>query len=393
MKRMTGLIVAVMLLAVTVTAQAYDGPVEKKTFSMPAYTTVGGQTIKSVRIGYETYGTLNAARDNVILIGHGFSGNSHAAGKYKAADPAPGYWDSIIGAGKPVDTDTFFVIATDSLVNLNVKDPTVVTTGPASINPDTGKPYGLSFPIVTIRDFVNVQKALLDSLGIKRLRAAMGPSMGSFQSFEWAAAYPDMVERVIAVIPSAELDAFTIGWANIWAQPIMLDPRWNNGDYYGKDEPTAGLAASLKIVTLHSRHYGWADKAFGRKWAAPDRDPAKALGNKFAIEAVLEQAAAARARVSDANSFLYLVKANQLFVTGHKGSLEAGLADVKAKVLLLPAQSDLLLFPEYAKRVKAILEKQGKQVEYFEIEGDGGHLDGAFLITKAAEVIRKFLSQ
>ncbi|MBI2197428.1 MAG: homoserine O-acetyltransferase [Candidatus Rokubacteria bacterium] len=393
MKRMTGLIVAVMLLAVTVAAQAYDGPVEKKTFSMPAYTTVGGQTIKSVRIGYETYGTLNAARDNVILIGHGFSGNSHAAGKYKATDPAPGYWDGIIGAGKPVDTDKFFVIATDSLANLNVKDPTVVTTGPASINPDTGKAYGLSFPIVTIRDFVNVQKALLDSLGITRLRAAMGPSMGSIQSFEWAAANPAMVERVIAVIPTAELDAFTIGWANIWAQPIMLDPRWNNGDYYGKDEPTAGLAASLKIVTLHSRHYGWADKAFGRKWAAPDRDPAKALGNKFAIEAVLEQAAAARARVSDANSFLYLVKANQLFVTGHKGSLEAGLADVKAKVLLIPAQSDLLLFPEYAKRVKAILEKQGKQVEYFEIEGDGGHLDGAFLITKAGEVIRQFLSQ
>ena len=393
MKRMTGLIVAVMLLAVTVAAQAYDGPVEKKTFSMPAYTTVGGQTIKSVRIGYETYGTLNAARDNVILIGHGFSGNSHAAGKYKATDPAPGYWDGIIGAGKPVDTDKFFVIATDSLANLNVKDPTVVTTGPASINPDTGKPYGLSFPIVTIRDFVNVQQALLDSLGITRLRAAMGPSMGSIQSFEWAAAYPAMVERVIAVIPTAELDAFTIGWANIWAQPIMLDPRWNNGDYYGKDEPTAGLAASLKIVTLHSRHYGWADKAFGRKWAAPDRDPAKALGNKFAIEAVLEQAAAARARVSDANSFLYLVKANQLFVTGHKGSLEAGLADVKAKVLLIPAQSDLLLFPEYAKRVKAILEKQGKQVEYFEIEGDGGHLDGAFLITKAGEVIRRFLSR
>ena len=393
MKRMTGLIVAVMLLAVTVAAQAYDGPVEKKTFSMPAYTTVGGQTIKSVRIGYETYGTLNAARDNVILIGHGFSGNSHAAGKYKATDPAPGYWDGIIGAGKPVDTDKFFVIATDSLANLNVKDPTVVTTGPASINPDTGKPYGLSFPIVTIRDFVNVQKALLDSLGITRLRAAMGPSMGSIQSFEWAAAYPAMVERVIAVIPTAELDAFTIGWANIWAQPIMLDPRWNNGDYYGKDEPTAGLAASLKIVTLHSRHYGWADKAFGRKWAAPDRDPAKALGNKFAIEAVLEQAAMARAKISDANSFLYLVKANQLFVTGHKGTLEGGLADVKAKVLLLPAQSDLLLFPDYAKRVKAILEKQGKPVEYFEIEGDGGHLDGAFLITKAGEVIRKFLSQ
>ena len=382
---------SVLLLAAP--AWAYDGPVEKKAFAMPAYTTVGGQTIKNVRVGYETYGTLNAARDNVILIAHFYSGNSHAAGKYKPSDAAPGYWDGLIGAGKPVDTDKFFVVSSDTLVNLNTKDPNTITTGPASINPDTGKPYGMSFPIVTMRDFVNVQKALLDSLGITRLRAVMGASMGAIQSFEWAAAYPDMVERIIPVIGAAELGAYAIGWLDVWGAPIKLDPRWNKGDYYGRDEPVDGLALALKTVTLHARHYGWAAKAFGRKWAAPDRDPAKGWDHKFAVEDTLDKIALARAKVSDANSFLYLAKANQLFSAGHKGSLEEGLKDVKAKVLLVPAQSDLLLFPDYSKQAMGILRAQGKAVQYFEIEGDGGHLDGVLAIGKAGEVIRKFLNE
>ncbi len=386
------LVLVVLGLALATPGFAYDGPVEKKVFSMPSYTTVGGQIIKNVRVGYETYGALSANRDNVVLIAHFFSGNSHAAGKYTPADAAPGYWDSIIGAGKPIDTDKLFVVSSDTLVNLNVKDPNTVTTGPASINPDTGKPYGMTFPIVTMRDFVNVQKALLDSLGITKLRAVAGASMGAIQSFEWAAAYPDMVERIIPVIGAAEANGYMIGWLNIWAAPILLDPKWNGGDYYGKDEPTEGLALALKTVTLHARHYGWADKAFGRKWAAADKDPEKGWGNKFAIEATLDGVAAARAKVSDANSFLYLVKANQLFVAGHKGTLEEGLRNVKAKVLLVPAQSDLLLFPDYSKRAMEILKQQGKPVGYVEIEGDGGHLDGVLAVAKAGEAIRKFLN-
>ncbi len=136
------------------TAHAFDGLVEKKVFTIPVYTTVGGKTIKNVRFGYETYGTLNAAGTNAIFVAHYFSGNSHAAGKYKATDAAPGYWDSIIGSGKPFDTDKYFVVSADTLVNLSTKDPNVVTTGPATIDPDTGKPYGMRFPIVTIKDFV-----------------------------------------------------------------------------------------------------------------------------------------------------------------------------------------------------------------------------------------------
>src|SRR5688572_14603998 len=200
------------------------GIVEKKVFSMPSYTTTGGKTIRDVKIGWESYGTLNAARNNVIIVPHFFSGNSHAAGKYKADDAAPGYWNSVIGPGKPIDTDKYFVIGVDSLVNLGTKDPTVTTTGPASINPETGKPYGMSFPIVTIRDFVNVQKALLDSLGVTRIHASIGASMGAFQSLEWAAAYPDFVARIAPVIGIGEANGWAIGKLHLWAGPILADP-------------------------------------------------------------------------------------------------------------------------------------------------------------------------
>lgn len=393
MRPIKGFILILLVLILAVSAWAYDGVVEKKVFTMASYTTVGGQTIKNVRVGYETYGSLNANKDNAILIAHGFPGTSHAAGKYKSTDPRPGYWDSIIGSGKPVDTDKFFVISSDTLVNLNVKDPNVITTGPASINPDTGKPYGMGFPIVTIRDFVNVQKALVDALGIKRLHAVMGPSMGGYQTFEWGAAYPEMVERIIPVIATADYGAYGIANMNIRATAVMLDPKWNKGDYYGKEEPTAGLTLALKLSTFLARHYGWASKTYGRKWATADQDPAKSWDNKFAIEEALEKFAAGRAKVSDANSLLYLSKAVQLFVTGHKGSLEEGLKDVRAKVLLIPAKSDLLVFADSSKVAFEVLKKHGKHVEYFEIEGDGGHLDGIFAIAKAAEVIRKFLNE
>lgn len=369
------------------------GIVEKKVFSMPSYTTVGGQPIKDVKVGWESYGQLNAARDNVIIVPHFFTGNSHAAGKYKESDAAPGYWDAIIGPGKPVDTEKFFVVSVDTLVNINTKDPNTTTTGPASVNPDTGKPYGMSFPIVTYRDSVNVQKALLDSLGVRKLHAVIGASGGSFQTLEWAATYPDFVERVVPVIGIAEADAWTIGRIHLWADAIMSDPNWNGGDYYGKAEPTAGLALALKLVTLDAQHWAWADKSFGRKWADAAKDPAKAFENKYQIQQVLDNAGAARAKAVDANNFLYLVKANQLFVTGHMASLDEGLAKIKAKALFLPAKGDLLLHPDYAHKAAEILRKQGKTAEVIEIEGDRGHLDGLFSIAKVGEPLRKFLAE
>jgi homoserine O-acetyltransferase/O-succinyltransferase len=218
--------------AVAARAQSGDLIVEKKTFELPSYTTVAGETIKSGKIGWEAAGTLNADKSNAILITHYFSGTSHAFGKYTAADQIAGYWDAIIGPGKAIDTNKYYVLSSDTLVNLNAKQSNVVTTGPASINPDTGKPYGMSFPVVSIKDFVRVQKALIDSLGIKKLKAVAGLSMGGLQAFEWAQSYPDSVERIIPVVATATAEPFLIAWMDLWAQPIRLDPKWNNGDYY-----------------------------------------------------------------------------------------------------------------------------------------------------------------
>ncbi|MFV0300181.1 MAG: homoserine O-acetyltransferase, partial [Paracoccus sp. (in: a-proteobacteria)] len=233
-------------------AAAYEPLVEKHSFTLTGFTTDGGAIIPEMTLGYETYGTLNEARDNAILIPHFFSGNSHAAGKYAEGDAAPGYWDAIIGAGRPIDTDRYFVVSVDSPVNLGAHDPNVITTGPATVNPATGKPWGMDFPILTIGDFVETQKGLMDQLGIPKWHAVMGASMGGLQSYEWAARHPDLLERVIPVVSSGWADADLIAWLDIWAAPIRLDPNWNGGDYYAGEAPSAGLADALKIVTLQA---------------------------------------------------------------------------------------------------------------------------------------------
>jgi homoserine O-acetyltransferase len=368
------------------TVHAYDGIVKKEIFTLPSYTTAGGKTINNVRIGYETYGRLNAARDNVVVISHFFSGTSHAAGKYSPDDKAPGDWDAIIGAGRAIDTDRFFVIATDTLVNLNTKDPKVTTTGPATINPDTGKPWGLAFPVVNMRDYVNVQKALLDSLGIRKIYAVAGASGGAIQSVEWSAAYPEMVERVVAVIgPGLEIDAYMIGMLNVWALPITMDPKWNNGDYYGREEPLEGLAQALKVVTLTASGSGALDKRFGRKWAVEGEDPLQ--GKAYAIESQFYQTGLARAKTVDANHYLYMVKANQLF------SVMDRVKSIRAKFLFVPARTDLIFPPSMSEKAAATLRAQGNEATVFVIDGENGHYDGLFQITKADKAIRDFLAR
>jgi homoserine O-acetyltransferase len=181
----------------------------KQTHSIDTFTTFGGRTIENVKVGWESYGELNEDKSNAILITHYFTGNSHAAGKYHIDDAEPGYWDAIIGPNKAIDTNRFFVISVDSLVNIGAFDENVITTGPASINPKTQKPYGLTFPVVTMRDFVNTQKSVLESLGIQKIYAVAGPSMGSMQAIEWASAYPQWVERLISVIGSGSDYAWT----------------------------------------------------------------------------------------------------------------------------------------------------------------------------------------
>jgi homoserine O-acetyltransferase len=374
-------------------AAAQDLIVEKKTFEIASLKMQAGPTLKGVKVGWESYGTLNADKSNAILICHFFSANSHAAGKYAASDAAPGYWDAIIGPGKAIDTTKYFVISVDSLVNLNTGDGRTVTTGPATVDPATGKPYGMTFPVTTIRDFVEVQKAVLDSLGIGKLAMVAGASMGALQTYEWAAAYPDRVAKIMPVIGYAEADAHLIAWLDIWAAPIRLDANWNGGDYYGKTPPSAGLALALKLVTLHANHYDWANASFGRKPAKEGVSPASSLDAKFQIEATLDGAGAARAKVSDANHFLYLAKANQLFVAGGAATLEEALKRIKAPTLLITSPKDQVFHADGINRMRDQLKANGISVEHVELKGNRGHLDGVLSIKQAETQIAAFVSK
>lgn len=366
--------------------------VEKQVFEVDSFQTFAGKTIKKVKLGWESYGNLNADKSNAILITHYFTGNSHAAGKYNESDKAAGYWDSLIGPGKAIDTNKYFVLSMDTLANVAVNDPNVITTGPASIDPDTGKPYGLRFPVVTIRDFVNLQKALVEQLGIKKLHAVVGPSMGSMQAIDWAAAYPDMVERMISVIGTGHLDAWTTIGLHQWAVPIKLDPNWNGGDYYGKAQPTEGLVASLKLITQNALHPDFINETNASYSPLEDAPLNDILAQHSAVK-WLDQRARSRASIMDANHILYLVRACQLFVAGHEGSLEKGLSKVKAKTLFLPSAGDLLLMPRLAKASYEVLKAQGKQTDYAELQGKFGHLDGFFAVSPHEERIRAFLAE
>ena len=388
MKRTWLAIAALLAVALALPARAYDGLVEKQTFTLPSYTTVGGKPMKDVKIGWEAIGKLDDAKDNAILIPHFYTGNSHFAGKYKADDAAPGYWDAIVGPGKALDTDRFYLIGVESLANLNKG---AASTGPASTDPETGKPYGMNFPVVQMRDFVNVQKALVDSLGIKQLYAVMGASMGAIQSWEWAASYPDMVPRIVSVIGTPGLNAYATATVRNWADAIRLDPKWNGGDYYGGEEPLAGLTMAYQLLNVDSRAPPSLD-SYARKPADPAKSPGAAVDNLYAVEKWNVDASAGRAKTTDANAFIYLAKANELFVLGGKESVEEGLKLVKAKALILPSANDRLLPPEMSRQARDLLKAQGNKVEYAEIEGPLGHLNGIAFIGKVEPQIKAFLA-
>ena len=364
-----------------------DTLVTKRVFTLPEFELEGGRRLKNVRIGYECYGKLNATGDNAILILHYFTGSSHAAGRYHESDAEPGYWDTIIGPGKAIDTDKYFVVGVDSLSNLYCRNPMVITTGPTSINPETGKAYGASFPIVTMGDFVNSQYALCHYLGIKSLHAVCGSSMGSMTALEWSARFPNFVKRVMGVIGgSISNGPYLIALLRQWTMPILLDPMFKGGNYEPSEPPLRGLAATLELVTLTALSPQWADRAFQRRPADRDFPTEAALENLFAIESALQQTAMARAALADANSFLRLAKAVQLF------DISALKDKIKAKILWIPAKADKLLFPEYAIRGVAELRALGLDVQTTQIETDGGHLDGLNEIKSKSKEIEAFLA-
>lgn len=393
--------ISLLLLVLSCTGQAQLNPpqqlalVQKNAFEIPVFTSQNGAKIKQVRVGWEAYGKLNSAKSNVILITHFFSGTSHAAGKYSAEDAQPGYWDAIIGPNKAIDTNKFYVISVDTLVNANVYDNKVITTGPATINPDTGKEYGLSFPVVTIADFVEVQKLLLDSLGINKLHAVVGASMGSFQAIEWATRYPDRVERLIPVIGTAYIDAWAAVKLERWAYPIKNDPNWQQGNYYQQGQPKQGLITALAYIIQDAVY----PTGFNMRYPAPATDaaPHNDILASFSAWDQLMQHAALRAEQQDANHILYLIRASQLYRAGMGDDWQQAIKNIKAKTLFLPAAGDQLLYPAMAKASADAINAdkktaENKQADYAEIPGIWGHLDGVVGIAAVGDKIAAFLN-
>jgi homoserine O-acetyltransferase len=367
---------------------------EKRVHSIDDFRTFNGHSIKKVKLGWESYGKLNADKSNAILITHFFTGTSHAAGKYTTEDTTTGYWDSIIGPNKAIDTNKFFVVSMDSLANLNVKDKNVITTGPASIDPATNKPYGLTFPVITMRDMVNTQKSLLESLGIQKLYAVAGPSMGSMQAIEWATAYPDKVERLISVIGSSYSDAWTTAALEQWAIPIKLDQFWQQGNYYQSQAPTEGLAAALMFITQIALTPEYFNQiGVDIKHQPLEQNPLMDIQARHGINDWLYNRAKERALNMDANSLLYLVRACQLFIAGQKQDLTTALKQMKAKSLFLPATTDLLLMPYNARNTHSDLKILNKDTEIAEIPGSLGHLEGVLNIHKQSAIIAAFLAE
>lgn len=387
----SGLALVVMLLCGA--AHALDAIVEKKVFTLRSFTTVSGQTLNDVKVGYETYGRLSAAKDNAIFIPHMFLGTSHAAGKYAPDDPAPGYWDAIIGPGRPIDTDKYFVVSADALANTNARDQHVVTTGPASIDPATGRPYGTSFPMIALRDSVNLHKALLDHLGVRKLQAVAGWSMGAMQAFDWAAAYPDVVQRLIAVGGSAQADGYAIGWLGIWAKPVLLDPAFMDGNYYPGAGPVSGLTAAVETVVQTVGHYQWVDSAFGRKWAHDGKDPATHRDNPYLWEAQRHEIAVGLAPIIDANSYLLTLRAIANFTVGQASTVEEGLKRVRAPTLVIGVPTDGIVVEPTLKRDVEILQRNRVRARYLSLEGPMGHLEGQFGIGRIGDAVRQFLQQ
>ncbi len=349
------------------------GLVEKRSLVLRDHALESGATLPEVAVGYETYGRLAPGGDNAILICHHYSGTAHAAGRYAPEDELPGYWDDLIGPGKAFDTDRYYVIASDALGNINAYDHHVVTTGPASVDPDTGRRYGGRFPLVTVGDLVRAQRLLLDRLGVGRLAAVVGGSLGGMQALEWAVRYPDALERAVVIAAAGRLGPQGIALNEVGRRAIMLDPRWQDGNYPPGEGPSDGLAIARMVgtVTYHSRES--MDLRFGRRPASrPPRYPA--FGGAFDVEGYLHHQGAALVARFDAHSYLRQTRAMDLYdVAAGYGSEEAALARVRARVLALGIRTDWLFPPCEVQALAVALAAAGVQATYRELDSPHGH--------------------
>jgi homoserine O-acetyltransferase len=334
-----------------------------------------------IDVAYETYGKLNEDRDNAVLICHALSGDAHVAGYHSPDDRKPGWWDVMVGPGKGIDTNKYFVICSNFLGGCSG------TTGPSSVNPVTGKAYGLDFPIITISDMVKVQKLLLDKLGIKNLLAVIGGSIGGMQVLQWAIEYPDFVKAAIPIATTTHLAAQSIAFDAVGRNAILADADFADGQYHGRQGPDRGLAIARMIghITYLSEQ-GMREK-FGRELRSAE-DYRYDFNSEFAVETYLDYQGQSFVERFDANSYLYITKAADYFdLQKDYGSLTKAFSNVKSRFFVISFASDWLFTPEQSRAIVDALAANRKDVSYCDIDSPYGH--DAFLLEP--EVLGTFL--
>jgi len=332
-----------------------------------------GQTLGPVTLAYETYGRLDRRGRNAILILHALSGDAHAAGYHGEGDRRPGWWDNMIGPGKAFDTDRYFIVCSNCLGGC------MGSTGPSSVDPKTGRPYALGFPIITVADMVKAQRALVDHLGIERLLAVAGGSMGGMQVLEWAVRYPDRVCSAIPIATTSHLSAQGIAFNEVGRQAIMSDPNWKHGNYYGENPPNRGLALARMIGHITYLSDEALDKKFGRR-LQDRKELSYDFLTDFQVESYLHYQGDLFTQRFDANSYLYITKAIDYFDLAERGegSLVKACADVKAAFLIIAFSSDWLYPPHQNKEIADALRVNNVEVSFCVLDSHYGH--DAFLL-------------
>jgi homoserine O-acetyltransferase/O-succinyltransferase len=396
------------MTATTAFSSGSVGTVETRHLDLPDPVPLDcGRDLHPVRVAYETYGDLSPRRDNAILVCHALSGDAHAAGfstqaagqstrdgfgaddRDGATGKGLGWWDGMIGPGKAFDTDRYFVVSTNLLGGCRG------TTGPSSPNPATGEPYGPDFPVITVADMVRTERAFLDVLGIERLAAVAGGSLGGMQALQWAVMFPDQVDAVVAIASTHALHPQGVAWNAIAREAILRDPAWQGGRYHGTDDaPDAGMGVARMIghITYLSAGALW-DK-FGRRLQNACDIRYTITEPEFEVESYLRHQADSFVRRFDANTYIYMSRALSYFDLAREhgdGSLARALEGVRARTLLISFSSDWLYPPSGARDVEEALRGLGKPVERHVIDAPYGH--DSFLLEEArqTEIIRRFM--
>jgi homoserine O-acetyltransferase len=359
------------------------GLLDVATPNRPLELELGGR-LNQVAVAYETYGELNAKGDNAVLVCHALTGSAHAAGMHEREE-VPGWWDPLIGPGKAIDTNRHFVICS------NVLGGCYGTTGPASLDPGSGRPYGIDFPRYTVRDMVAAQRRLLDALGVKRLTAVIGGSMGGMQVLEWAACYPEMVRSIVPIAIGARHSAWAIGLNEVARRAIMADPAWRGGHYPVSEQPESGLGLARAIAMLSYRSFDSMESKFGREKRRCE--PVAGIGvlnQSFEIASYLSYQGVKLVQRFDANTYIHLTLAMDDFdVADSRGPLADVLAGVRMPALVMGISSDVL-YPEAEQRQ---LVELLPNAHYARVVSPHGH--DAFLIEfpQLAARLRRFLGE